>query len=123
MERNRLIVRRELSLAVAVVLVSAALTGCVGVRGGELEDSRPWPPATSPAEKKPAVVLSLVGKALYKSKPLAVDARISQAWLDHTRESYLSSGLFSEIHVGKGEASDLRADVEVLEIGSGSKFL
>jgi hypothetical protein len=113
---------RGLVLAAAVAVV-ASTAGCVGVRGGELEETRPWPPAQEAAAKKPGIRLSLVGKALYKSKPLPVPPATSDIWLRETYQTYVTSGLFSDVLDQGSGSSELRADVEVLEVGSGSKFL
>jgi hypothetical protein len=96
--------------------------GCIGFRGGELQETRPWPPIQAASAKKPAVSLSLVGRATWNSKPAQINPGMADAWLHNTRETYVSSGLFSEVRSGSG-ASDLKAEIEVLDAATGSKFL
>jgi len=110
-----------LALAGTLFLLMSGV-GCVGFRGGELEETRPWPPAPTASAKKPVVSLSLVGRATMNGKPTPIDPGMADLWLQYTRDTYVSSGLFSEVRSGS-VASDLKAEVEVVDAGSGSKFL
>lgn len=113
--------RQAFTLAGIIVVILSGV-GCIGVRGGELEEKREWPPAPDSGAKKPAIRLSVVGKATLNKKPVVLNPATPNAWLQLTRDTYLSSGLFSDVLAG-GDAADLNADVEVLDAGSGSKFM
>jgi len=94
----------------------------MGFRSGDLVETRPWPPAAPDGTKKPTVSLSLVGKAEMNGKPVPVQPVMSDTWYRLARETYLSSGLFSEIRPS-GNDADVRAEIEVMDTGSGSMVL
>ena len=56
----------------AIAAVIASGWGCIGVRGGDFDETRHWPPSESAAGKKPSVKLSVAGKATLNRKPLQV---------------------------------------------------
>jgi hypothetical protein len=112
---------RGLTLA-AVLALSMSSVGCMGFRGGELDDARPWPPAPQAGAEKPAVRLTLVGKATLNRKPQQIPPAMVEEWLREAGKTYAASNLFRDVQAGPGP-SDLRAEIEVLDAGSGSPFL
>lgn len=114
--------KRGLIVHAGVIVLVLAGVGCAGFRGGELDETRVWPPPQSQGPKKPTLSLSLVGKGVIKGKPVPVPPAMADRWCRGTQETYASSGLFSEL-LPPGKQADLRAEVEVTDTGSGSMFL
>ena len=107
---------------VGVAAAALAGVGCAGFRGGGLDETREWPPSTAPGAKKPSLSLSLVGKAQLNGKPLALTPATIATWHRWSQEAYVSSGLFSEV-LPPGAPSDLVAEIEATDTGSGSMAL
>jgi hypothetical protein len=118
-DRTRRMAR--LVLAAGVLALFGSGVGCVGFRGEELGEKRPWPPDRGATGKKPTVALSLVGKAAWNGKPTPINPAMADHWIRFARETYESSALFSEVRTGDVH-SDLQAQMEVLDAATGSKF-
>ncbi|HXX94249.1 MAG TPA: hypothetical protein VEN81_11495 [Planctomycetota bacterium] len=106
----------------ALVIVTLAGPSCAGFRGGELEETRSWPPRPPQDSRKPTVSLSLIGKADVSGKAFAVKPEMANTWYRHTREEYASSGLFADVLPPRAPA-DVQAEVEVMDQGTMSTFL
>ena len=97
-----------------IVLIGSGvfLSGCILVRGGNLEPPGMWPP-TSTAEKK-ALSLTVTAKPVDKSE---AGLKRQQLQEGQAQKAYMESGLFSQVTLTKG-ASALHVNVEYLEEGS-----
>ena len=115
-------VHRKAALIGAVAILCLLSTGCMGFRGGLLEETRPWPPQSIPSAKKPSVGVSVLGKCTFNGQPRPLTPAKLDAWVQYTRETYEASGLFSKVTVGS-EGADLRAEIQVADAESGSPAL
>jgi hypothetical protein len=104
-------------VAVCIIGASGLAGGCVAFRGGDLEETRPWPPKPPPGAKKPSVGLFLKGQALTNRERAPLSPMYFDQWCSSTREVYLDSGLFSEV-LDAGEGADVKAEIEALKAES-----
>lgn len=108
-------------LGVVVGILALSAVGCAGFRGGELEETRPWPPAAVDRER-PSIAVSVVIRKTFNGKPYPLAASLSDQVYHETTEVYRSSELFTEVRPGTA-AADLTVEVEIAAAETGSKAL
>lgn len=109
-----------LVLRVAVAAILVLQVGCAGFRSGVSEGDRAWPPAAGPV--RPSISLAVFGRLSVEGKPEPLSPEIHLAWARICKDSFASSGLFSEVQPGAKEA-ELRADVEITVYKTFSKVM
>ena len=97
-----------------IVLIGSGvlLSGCMFVRGGNLQPPTTWPPAST-AEKK-ALSLIVTAKPADESK---AGSKRQQLLEGQAQKAYIESGLFSQVTLTKDPAA-LHANIEYLEEGN-----
>ena len=102
-----------------VVTVCSALAflaaGCASFRGGELAQTKPWPPA-EPAAKK-SLSLAVTGSTLMNEKPGDATPLMLTKWRESTEQAYKESNQFSTV-LPETAAADIRAEVKIVDSGN-----
>src|SRR6187431_1809734 len=102
------------TIVAAILFLSISASGCMAFRGGELDETRPWPPPPTPGTKKPSVGLFVQGKHLLNRDQTPTSAVFLDRWAAAAEEVYVDSGLFSDVLRAR-DGTEVRAEVEVVE--------
>ena len=106
------------SVLTTFVLMACFLTACASFRQGNLQPPHSWPPE-APQEKQ-TISLIVTGEGTINDQRMDVPPVMIQKWQEQVNKAYVDSSLFSEVMVGPAD-TDLRAEVNVRDIGQGSK--
>ena len=107
--------RRATSIAGVCALLAFFAAGCASFRGGEIPETKPWPPA-SPAAKK-TLSLAVTGSTLLNNTPGDASPQMLTKWREFTEQAYKESSQFSAV-LPETAAADIKAEVKIVNSGN-----
>jgi hypothetical protein len=100
----------------ALVLLLISSSGCMMVRDGNVKPPVQWPPHSNQQVKK-SIALHMIDAGSQGGSSQGISPDAAEDFRAQAVKAYTESGLFSSV-VTTGEATDLKADITILEEGS-----